>query len=120
MQERRKYVRLSIPLEINFSVEGQPNSRHQSIAKNISPNGIRFITDQNLSLGQTLDLDIKIPAKGESVPLKAKVVWAGAAKAEKGKGAFEVGLEFIQIADDRKSDFYQYLCNLMYDQLKRT
>lgn len=118
MQERRRYVRLNVPLEVSYVIEGRQEQHRKSISRNISPSGIRFAVGEELPKGTVLELGIKIPTKTESIPLKAKVIWS---KKEAGqeRDSYDMGLEFIHIPEQSKSDFFQYLCNLMYDQLKR-
>ena len=118
MQERRKYVRLNIPLEVSYAIEGKEGLWHKTITKNISPNGARFAIEQDLPKGATLELKIKIPVKPEPIPIKAKIVWT---KKEVGqeKDIYDAGLEFTQVSEEDKNIFFQYFCNLMYDQFKK-
>ena len=118
MQERRRYVRLNIPLEVSYTLQGKEDSQHKTITKNISPNGVGFILKEELPKGAVLNLSIKIPAKSEPIPIKAKVAWSKR-ETKEGEGNYEAGFEFIEIAEESKGIFFQYLCNLMYDQLKK-
>jgi len=118
MQERRKYARLTIPLEVNYTIEGKEGTQYKTIAKNISPNGAMLSIEGELSKSAILDLEIKIPDSSKPIPIKAKVVWSKKGP-EEGKDAYNTGLEFVQIPEESKNTFFQYLCNLMYDQLKR-
>jgi len=120
MQERRKYARLNIPLEVSCLLNGEGGLQCKTVTKDISPNGARLSIDKELTPGSTLDLEVKIPVKEEPIPIKAKVVWSKKdATSAADKDAYDAGLEFVQIPDDSKNAFFQYLCNLMYDQLKR-
>lgn len=118
MQERRRYVRLNIPLQVGYIIQGKKGTRGNSITKNISPNGARFVIEKELPKGTIVDIDIKIPAKPEPIPIKAKVVWSKK-EAVQGKDIYDAGFEFVQIPEESKQVFFQYLCNLMYDQLKK-
>lgn len=118
MQERRRYVRLNIPLEVSYIPEGKEGRRLKSITKNISPNGARFVIEDKLPKGAILDLEIKIPTRTEPISIKAKVIWTKE-EVEKGKNIYDAGLEFVQISKENKSLFFQYLCNLMYEQFKK-
>lgn len=116
MQERRKYVRLNVCLDVSYTIEGREGSYYKSITRNISPNGARFAVIEQLPKGTVLCINIKIPTRTEPIPVKARIVWS---KKEdiKQKDMYDTGLEFIQISDEGKRDFLQYLCNLMYEQL---
>ncbi len=118
MQERRKYARLTVPLEVNYSIEGKDNAQYKTVAKNISPNGAMLSMEGELPKGAILDLEIKIPDSPKPIPVKVRVVWSKEESRE-GKKTYHAGLEFIEIPEESKNTFFQYLCNLMYDQLKR-
>jgi len=118
MQERRRYVRLNIPLEVNYSLQGKDGKQLKSITKNVSPNGARFVIEGALAKGATLDITIKIPTSLEPIPIKARVVWSKK-ETEESQDIYDAGFEFVQIPEESKSAFFQYLCNLMYDQLKK-
>lgn len=118
MQEKRRYVRLNIPLEVSYTIEGKEATPRKSITKNISPNGARFTVEEELSVGTVLNIDIKIPTKNEPIPIKAKIVWSKKESEQQGKEIYDAGFEFIQIPEQNKQEFFQYLCNLMYNQLK--
>jgi len=117
MQERRRYVRLNIPLEVNYAIQGEKGLHHKSVTKNISPNGVRFAVKKELAAGTVLNIDIIIPAKPKPIPIKIKVVWAKK-EVRQGKGLYDAGFEFVHIPEESKKEFFQYLCNLMYSQLK--
>ncbi|MBN2097372.1 MAG: PilZ domain-containing protein [Candidatus Omnitrophica bacterium] len=118
MQERRQYVRLNIPLEISYAVQGEKTPLHKTVTKNISPNGARFILERDLPKGTIVEMEVKIPTRPEAIRVKAKVIWT---KKQSGPDEqnYDAGLEFIQISEENKNDFFQYFCNLMYDQFKK-
>lgn len=118
MQERRKYVRLNIPLEINYSIQGKGGQWRKTITKNISPNGARFSIEEALSKGAVLELKIKIPPEDKSIPVKAKIVWIEKDLGQEGN-VYDTGLEFVQFSEEDKAAFFQYFYNLMYDQFKK-
>ncbi len=117
MQERRRYVRLNIPLEVSYSIQGEKGTRYKSTTKNISPNGVRFVLEKELPAGTILDIGIIVPSKSEPIPIKAKIIWSKK-EFEKGKDTYDAGFEFVHIPEESKKEFFQYLCNLMYNQLK--
>ncbi|UCB56531.1 MAG: PilZ domain-containing protein [Candidatus Omnitrophota bacterium] len=113
MRERRKYVRMTTPLEVSYTVEGKEALPQKSTTKDISPDGVSFPVKEEIPKGSLLNINVKIPTRSDAVAIKAKVVWCG-----EGKDSCVVGLEFIHISEEAKQDFLQYLCNLMYSQLK--
>jgi len=118
MQERRRYARLNIPLEVRYAFQGKEDVRHKTVTKNISPNGARFTIKEELSKGAVLELTVKIPTKSKPIPIKAKVAWSRKETGQ-GKDTYDAGFEFIEISEEDKGAFFQYLCNFMYDQIKK-
>lgn len=118
MQERRKYVRLNIPLEVSYTTQGKQGASCKSITRNISPNGARFCIAEQLPKGSILNINIKIPERAEGIPVKARIVWSK--KENSGKEElYDTGFEFVEIPEESKQLFFQYLCNFMYDQFKK-
>ncbi len=117
MQERRRYVRLNMPLEVRYSIQGEKGSAYKSFTKNISPNGVRFAVEKELPAGTILDINIIIPTKSDPIPIKAKIIWSKKG-VEQEKDVYDAGFEFVNIPEQSKKEFFQYLCNLMYNQLK--
>ena len=118
MQERRKYVRLNIALEVGYAIKGEDVTAYKSITKNISPNGARFTIEKKLPKGTILDLEIKIPSISDPIPIKAKIIWSQKDAVQQ-KDIYDAGFEFVHIPEQSKDIFFQYLCNLMYEQLKK-
>ena len=118
MIERRRYVRLNISLEVSYMIQGEDDAAHKSITKNVSANGARFVIQKDLPKGTVLDLEVKLPIQSDPIPIRAKVVWSKQ-EAEQEKSSYDAGFEFIQIPERDKNIFFQYLCNLMYNQFKK-
>jgi c-di-GMP-binding flagellar brake protein YcgR len=72
--EKRSFYRMSVDCHIDFNVSGSTET-FKGEGKNLSANGVKFITDQPLSEGQELDVTIH-PIIQTVTPLtaKAKVV----------------------------------------------
>ena len=72
--EKRSFYRMSVDCHIEFSLSGA-SEKHRGEGKNLSANGVKFITDQRLSEGQELDVTVH-PVIQTVTPLttKAKVV----------------------------------------------
>ena len=117
MQERRRYVRLNIALEITYSLPGAAEIQYKTFTKDISPNGARFTIEKEMPKGSVVDLKIKIPTADQIIPVKAKIVWFRK-DSQADKNTYDCGLEFISIPQDSTTIFFQYLCSLMYEQLK--
>ena len=72
--EKRSFYRMSVDCHIEFSEEGS-SEKFQGDGKNLSADGVKFITDHELTEGQELDVTVH-PVIQTVKPLtaKAKVV----------------------------------------------
>ena len=68
--EKRSFYRMSVDCHIEFSIAGS-TEKHKGDGKNLSANGVKFITDQKLAEGQELDVIVH-PVIQTVTPLKAK------------------------------------------------
>ena len=99
MKERREYIRLSDSLQIGYKVVTLDAGDAGSISRNIGGGGICFPTKHNLSNGDTLQLEIRLPELPEPIAATAEVVWVRA-KTDMQKDRdflYIVGIHFTQI-----------------------
>ncbi|NQT47085.1 MAG: PilZ domain-containing protein [Candidatus Omnitrophica bacterium] len=113
-QERRRFIRLEVPLKMSFVVEGEQIIRSET-AKDISALGTRFQTKQKLDENKALEMKLELPDTPNPVHVKGKVAWVRKAGLEDGAPQ-EVGIEFIKIEEDNKNTLLKYLCDTIYKQ----
>lgn len=115
-QERRQYLRVETPLAIRaIFADGY---LQQTQTKDISPLGIRFVTEKNdVNIDDEIELKIEIPGGLSPVHAKAKVVWKRKRSIENG-APYDIGCEFTKIEEDNKNTFLKYFCDLLYKQGK--
>ena len=88
--DRRRYPRLAA--SVTYQPAGAPLFHHRRNAHDISLGGMRVFTDDSISVGSRLDLEI-LPAAGEPIRCWAVVVWVTAL--DPGAPAkYDVGLRF--------------------------
>jgi len=116
IEERRKYIRLEVPVQLKYILEGKP-IRKEVTTKDLSCDGLRFISAEDLKTDIELEMDIIIPKAANPVHVKGKAVWSKRLTLEDGS-PFEVGVEFVKIEEDNKNTFLKYLCDLIYCQTK--
>jgi len=110
-QERRKFVRLNINVEINYSII--PHEEQQETGtKNISAGGICMVSDKPLSIGDTLQLEIKLPEDPPSIQVKGKAVWVKQFIATEKHESFDIGVEFINISEENRKRINKYVFSL--------
>jgi Tfp pilus assembly protein PilZ len=112
IEEKRRYLRLNIPLEIEY-ILGDSDKVRKAVTKDISAFGIRFATTDRLETGSNLEVALKIPNVPNPVHASGKIAWSKKASAE-GNSPFDVGIEFVKIEEDNKNTFLKYLCDLIY------
>ncbi|MDD5680044.1 MAG: PilZ domain-containing protein [Candidatus Omnitrophica bacterium] len=117
-EERRRFVRLEVPIEIKYVVDEDPNQVRKRVAtKDLSCDGLRFISEQKVDEGALLDLNLTVPGANNPVHIKGKTIWAKKLSTED-TAPFEVGVEFVQIEEDNKNTFLKFLCDLIYNETK--
>ena len=111
LPERRRFVRIEIPLKVIVKSEGRED---EVITKNVSPVGLRFEIAKEFKKSEKLDLSLYIPTIDDPIDLKANVIWQDKASLED-NAPYDVGVEIIEIGDKNKNEFLKYLCDLLYE-----
>ena len=112
--ERRRYIRLRVPVNISYTVAGDGRIR-SAITKNISADGFRLETiDRNTKEADTLELKLAIPGAPNPVHAKSRVVWKKRISLQDG-APYDIGLEFTEIEEDNKNTFLKFFCDLIYN-----
>lgn len=112
-RERRRYVRLLVPVTVEyFSPDGTKVSK--TTAKNISADGLRFeTTDKSLKESDRLEVKLGIEGAANPIHATAEIVWKKKLSLED-KSPFDVGLEFTGIEEDNKNTFLKNMCDMIY------
>ncbi|KJJ83957.1 Type IV pilus assembly PilZ domain protein [Candidatus Omnitrophus magneticus] len=111
LDERRRYIRVDIPLEGEVEVSGDVE---KVVITNISPNGLRLRLSRLFKIGEKVDLNIILPHENKKISLKANVVWYRRVNTED-NSPYDIGVEIISIAETSKIILAKYLCDLFYD-----
>lgn len=118
MEERRRFIRLEVPIEVKYVIEESPDQvRRRVDTKDLSCDGLRFICEEEVSDGSLIDLNLTVPGATNPIHIKGKAVWSRKISTEDA-APFEVGVEFMQIEEDNKNTFLKYLCDLIYNETK--
>ncbi len=93
--EKRSFYRMSVDCHVEFSRQGSPE-KFKGDGKNLSANGVKFITDEKLNEGDELDVIVH-PVIQTVTPLsaKAKVVRV---VYDEDNGKYIVGLSMQEVA----------------------
>lgn len=113
-QERRKFARLNVLVDIIYTKRQQAEDKKLSLAKNISGGGICLIAYEELKESEILDLKIVLPKEKEPVKAVGRVAWAKEfiiGDASSGR-RLDVGVEFLEIKDEDVNKIHQYLLTI--------
>ena len=108
MQERRQYIRLQVPVLVEFA---NPTTlkTERSYTLDISELGIRFPTTVRMPISQQLALTLQLPFQNGTFHVTGEIAWVREI-ARMGATQYEVGLRFrwMEEADlQRLSRFLQ-------------
>ncbi|MDP8233918.1 MAG: PilZ domain-containing protein [Candidatus Saelkia tenebricola] len=119
MEERRKYLRLSKSLQINYQDKRLDalNILGGCRTKDISCGGLCFPTAYDLPFGDILKIDISLPEFLNPVKSEGKIVW----KKEEffGNYRYLLGIKFTEIEADEECKLYGYI-NRRIEEKART
>ena len=110
LPERRRFVRIEIPLRVVVKTEGRVD---EVITKNVSPVGLRFEVDKELTQSDRLSMSLYLPENDDPIELVGKVIWQTKTSLED-NAPYDVGIEITEIKDKNKNVFLKYLCDLLY------
>ena len=116
VEERRKFIRLEVPVDLKYIVEGNPE-RREVTTKDLSCEGLRFTGEGEVKQGALIELNLSIPGAPNPVHVDGKVAWIKRISTQD-NSPLEVGIEFTKIEEDNKNTFLKYLCDLIYGQTK--
>ena len=85
--EKRKFVRFLISIPLKYARVGIQQF-NKAVTKDISAEGLRLITTEELPVNTPLNIRLIMPDNGEEIPLDAEVLWS---KSE-GAGCHHSGL----------------------------
>ncbi|MFO8052825.1 MAG: PilZ domain-containing protein [Candidatus Omnitrophota bacterium] len=98
-RERRKFVRVSLPLQISLSNQSYAISTK---TENISAGGIRLILKKKLENGLIVNLKIR-NIKKEPINCQGRILWVFSRmnSSQENKILYDTGIEFYKIKKDQ-------------------
>ena len=115
-EERRKFARLNINVEINYTIITHPPHKQFIVPtklRNLGAGGICLISREELRAGELLKLEIRPPENLPIIHAVGRVVWVKpfSLAEEKGK-RFDMGVEFIDISQEDRQRINKYVFSL--------
>jgi len=111
-EERRRYIRLSTPITIQYTIPGEDKIL-RTVSKDISAVGVRFETTDKLKPKTDLELTLSLPKAPNPVHAQGKIIWVKRVDLED-NSPYDIGVEFVKIEEDNKNTFLKYLCDIIY------
>jgi hypothetical protein len=130
-QERRKYERYETDVKVQFYVTFDLETKihfkvkekdkgafspekYSAVSKNISVEGICFMTEKRLSKGDLLALEVYVPSSTHAIHMQGEVRWC---VQEKGKrDVYETGVKILTVEGERveKTIVFDEVHNIMW------
>ncbi len=113
--ERRKFPRLNLSVDIEYSVIGKESYlKGEGSTKNISSGGICVIVYEKIDIGDILSLVINLPAGERPIQTEGRVVWIGDfILSEEKISSWDAGIEFTGISEDDSQRLSKYVFTLI-------
>ena len=115
MQERRRHIRLQIPVLVAF-----PNPRtlktERSVTHDISESGLRFPVSVTLQVGQELALTLELPFQQGALHATGEVMWIREVT-RLGMLQYDVGLQFRWIEEADRQRLLRFLQDFLTRRL---
>lgn len=108
-------MNLSVEIHWEKAAGASPDSDPQSSTmKDISVGGIRLIVNEDVQVGDILELDIKL-SEGKSVKLKGRVKWVDKYEiiGTKHKIGYEGGVEFLDVGDEVRREISNFIFDII-------
>lgn len=107
--ERRKFKRFDTYMTVKYEVPGQEVTKGLSLSKDLSREGVKINTNNNLKMGETLDLEITIPDDPKPIHTSGKVMWIH--EAEGKNQGYDYGIRFLMMDPVDKFRVLDYAYN---------
>lgn len=113
-EERRKYQRFDIELELKYNLVSASKSIYSTSSKNVSKGGISLLVYEILPKDSLIEMEISVPGEKNVLRAKGRVVWCEDQNSPEhldktGKRTFTAGIEFVDTDKNEKSILMDYI-----------
>ena len=115
MQERRRHIRISTPVIVEFP-NPETMKTERSFTQDVSESGMRFPTAVKLQIGQELPLALQLPFGDPSMHATGEVLWIRQIS-RLGAPQYDVGVCFRWIEDPDRQRLTRHLAELFRHRL---
>jgi Tfp pilus assembly protein PilZ len=122
--EKRRFPRVAVALHVRFKVINNIKAdelykgRESLVCRssNVSRGGIAITTDQKLSKGDLIKVELVLPDSSRPIKAFAEVKWCAPAKEASKEGAFHGGIVFMALGREDEERLDQFLGQLKGDK----
>jgi hypothetical protein len=91
-------VETKVEYEVLDKEKKEPKTeKHPGLSKNVSAEGLCFISDEQLKKGDLLHIEVYLPQRSTPIEMQGEVRWSQ--PSEKKKGSFDTGVQVITVND---------------------
>jgi c-di-GMP-binding flagellar brake protein YcgR len=112
MVEKRRFVRVDVPIRVWYRLKEKGVAKSEAISKNIGGGGICIHVSHTFAAGSLLKLTLGILGVSEPIETEAEVLWVE--KREKGDEGFrtdyEAGLKFTSLSNVDRASIINFIC----------
>ena len=114
VDDRRKFIRYDIPLEVEFKTIDSVSDYFLGITNNFSRSGLCFISNSKASqLRDAIDLRIKLPDSNRNISVLGDIVWKNEME---DKGMY--GIKLMAMEAEAKSIILENAYNRWIDKMR--
>ncbi|RLC35401.1 MAG: hypothetical protein DRZ76_00265 [Candidatus Nealsonbacteria bacterium] len=119
MKERRRFIRLTSSVSVNYKKIKSTKDEIESVSKNICEKGICIVTKEELQVGDMLDLTIAISEYKMVISVKGKVVWVKENQGEDSSEpkTYSIGIEFSGVSKEASSQIEDYIHASLFNNI---
>lgn len=112
-EERRKFIRLNINVQVNYSLLDGKDVKRIATTRDIGAGGIRLFVDGQIKRGDVIKLEFLLPESPPQVFATGRIVWVKPFSIEGDKTTrFDAGIEFLDINPQDRERINKYVFSL--------
>ncbi len=118
MGDRRRYPRFELKIDARYRIMDSKERFKSGTTRNISAEGICFVSDRKLAIGTRLCLEVDLKDGKEAVCLIGEVRWSAKREgAGMGKEQYLNGIKLVDIPKSDEGRFLKYYCDKIVEKL---
>ena len=108
-KEKRRFKRFDAYMSVKFEVPGGHSEKGISLSKDLSREGIKINSSQDINEGTSVDLEINIPDDPKPVFTSGKIMWSRPSEGQ--NQGYDQGVKFVMMDPVDKFRVLDYAYN---------